>query len=94
MPSVSPSTSDKAVIVYGGSTSVGATCIQLAKAAGAMVYATASKSNHEYCKALGADKVFDYRDSDWVQQAAAAMKDKTVVGAYDSISTDDTAKAT
>ena len=93
MPSVSPSISDKAVFVYGGSTSVGATCIQLAKAAGATVVATASKSNHGYCKALGADEVFDYRDSDWVQQAAAAMKDKTIVGAYDSISTDDTAKA-
>lgn len=94
MPSVSPSTSDQAVLVYGGSTSVGATCIQLAKAAGARVYATASKSNHEYCRALGADEVFDYRDSDWVHKAAAAMKDKAVVGAYDSISTDDTAKAT
>lgn len=94
MPSVSPATSGKAVFVYGGSTSVGATCIQLAKAAGATVYATASKSNHDYCRTLGADQVFDYRDTDWVRQAATAMRDKTIVGAYDSISTEDTARAT
>ena len=94
MPSTSPERSNIAIFIYGGSTSVGATAIQLAKAAGVAVVTVASATNHAYCKALGADHVFDYKDADWVDHAVNAMKGKRLAGAYDSISTDTTAKAT
>jgi NADPH:quinone reductase-like Zn-dependent oxidoreductase len=40
----------------------------LANLAGATVIATASKSNHELLKSLGAKYTFDYNDSDVVDQ--------------------------
>lgn len=79
--------------MYGGSSSVGTTAIQLAKAAGATVVTTASKHSHEYCKELGADKVFDYKDSDWVERAATFIRGRQIAGAFDSISTENTAGA-
>lgn len=42
--------------------------IQIAKLAGLKVYTTASKHHHDALTALGADVVFDYRDSDVVQK--------------------------
>lgn len=49
------------VLVHGGSGSVGAYVIQLAKLHGAEVIATGSKSNLDFLKNLKADKVIDYR---------------------------------
>ena len=86
LPSITPKQSDDVLVVYGGSTSVGGTAIQLGKAAGVTVVATASQGNHEYCYALGADFMFDYKDKDWVSQAASHLRGKHVVGIYDSIS--------
>lgn len=50
----------EAVIVYGGSSSVGAYVIQLAKLAGYFVV-TVAGSSADYAKSLGADVVIDYR---------------------------------
>ena len=94
LPSITPKPSDKTIFIYGGSSSVGAAAIQLAKAAGVFVVTVAGKSNHEYCRALGADHVLDYKETDWVEKAAAVMKGKTIAGAYDSIGTDSTSKST
>lgn len=54
---------------------------------------TASKHSHEYCKELGADKVFDYKDSDWVERAATFIRGRQIAGAFDSTSTENTAGA-
>ncbi|MGH9903354.1 MAG: NADPH:quinone reductase, partial [Pyrinomonadaceae bacterium] len=56
------------VLVHGGSSGIGTTAIQLAKAFGARVFATAG--NAEKCKAceeLGADRAINYRDEDFVE---------------------------
>jgi putative PIG3 family NAD(P)H quinone oxidoreductase len=62
-------------LVHGGSSGIGATAIQLAKAFGATVFATVgSEAKAAFCRDLGADRVFDYRREDWsgaVWQATA-----------------------
>ncbi len=49
------------VLIHGGSGGVGSFAVQLAKALGAVVYATASPRNHDFVAGLGADEVLDYR---------------------------------
>jgi len=80
-PSVSPSPNGKTLVVWGGSTSVGSNAIQLAVAAGYEVFTTASPRNFDYCKALGASRVFDYHDAHAVPDLIAALAGKTVAGA-------------
>lgn len=53
------------VLIQGGSSGIGTTAIQLARAAGSRVIATASSAaKREACVALGADDVLDYRIED------------------------------
>lgn len=48
------------ILINGGSSSVGAFAIQIAKAIGAKVVATASGKNEEFVRSLGADEVRFY----------------------------------
>ncbi|WP_176693107.1 nuclear transport factor 2 family protein [Arenimonas terrae] len=48
------------VLVHGGAGGVGSMLVQMAKARGAIVIATASARNHDYLRGLGADQVIDY----------------------------------
>jgi NADPH:quinone reductase-like Zn-dependent oxidoreductase len=48
------------VLIHGGSGGVGHLAIQIAKARGAKVIATASTANQEFLKQLGADVAIDY----------------------------------
>jgi NADPH:quinone reductase-like Zn-dependent oxidoreductase len=50
------------VLIHGGSGGVGSVAIQLARARGARVIATASAANLELLRSLGADLVIDYRN--------------------------------
>jgi NADPH:quinone reductase-like Zn-dependent oxidoreductase len=50
----------QAVLIHGGSGGVGTMAIQIAKARGAHVIATASTSNQDLLKELGADVAIDY----------------------------------
>ncbi len=52
--------SGQTVLIHGGSGGVGIFAIQIAKARGAKVIATASAANQEFMKDLGADRVIDY----------------------------------
>jgi len=55
------------LLVHGGSSGIGTTAIQMAKAFGAKVFATAGSA--EKCKAcedLGADRAIDYKQEDFV----------------------------
>ena len=81
-PSEKPETLDRTVLIWGGSSSVGSCCIQLAVASGLDVITTASPRNSEYCKKLGAKQVFDYHNDAVEDEIIKALKDKTVVGAY------------
>jgi NADPH:quinone reductase-like Zn-dependent oxidoreductase len=49
------------VLVHGGAGGVGSMAVQIAKASGAYVIATASARNHDYLREIGADEVIDYR---------------------------------
>lgn len=49
------------VLIHGGSGGVGSFAIQIAKAKGATVIATASAENQELLKQLGADRTIDYK---------------------------------
>ncbi|MFG6445912.1 zinc-binding alcohol dehydrogenase family protein [Microbacterium sp. P07] len=79
-PSAAAIERDETVVIWGGSTSVGANAIQLARAAGYAVITTASPRNHERLRALGAAHVFDYRDPDVVEKIAAAARGSKVKG--------------
>jgi NADPH:quinone reductase-like Zn-dependent oxidoreductase len=53
------------VLVQGGAGGVGSLAVQLAKHLGATVTATASGSNEDYLRELGADHVIDYHRTDF-----------------------------
>lgn len=93
LPTEKPDKLDRTILVWGGSSSVGSCCIQLAVAAGAEVITTASPSNFEYCKKLGAKQCFDYHDRDVEDQIVKALKDKTVAGAYHAVGADGAVQA-
>lgn len=66
-------------LVHGGSSGIGTTAIQLAKAAGACVIATAgSAAKCQTCQALGADLVINYRSEDYVKEIASFTKKRGV----------------
>ncbi|MDF3064396.1 MAG: zinc-binding dehydrogenase [Microvirga sp.] len=61
------------LLVHGGSSGIGTTAIQLAKAFGARVIATAGSTRKcEACRALGADVAVNYREQDFVAETSAA----------------------
>lgn len=53
------------VLIHGGSGGVGSFAIQIAKAKGARVIATASTANQDLLKQLGADVAIDYTKPNW-----------------------------
>lgn len=56
-------------LVHGGSSGIGTTAIQIAHAVGARVFATAGTDEKcRLCEDLGAEKCFNYRQSDFVAQ--------------------------
>jgi NADPH:quinone reductase-like Zn-dependent oxidoreductase len=57
--------SGQTVLIHGGSGGVGSFAIQIAKAKGARVIATASSANQDLLKQLGADVAIDYTKPDW-----------------------------
>ncbi|MFJ5370498.1 NAD(P)H-quinone oxidoreductase [Bosea sp. CER48] len=60
-------------LVHGGSSGIGTTAIQLARAFGATVLATAgSEEKCRACRELGADHAINYRTEDFVAAARAA----------------------
>ena len=74
--------SGETFLVHGGSSGIGTTAIQLAKAFGARVFTTAgSEEKCEACRKLGADVAVNYKSEDFV----AVIKDKTAGGGADVI---------
>jgi NADPH:quinone reductase-like Zn-dependent oxidoreductase len=55
------------VLIHAGAGGVGSIAIQLAKHLGAIVATTASSSNADFVRELGADTVIDYRTQDFEQ---------------------------
>nr|MDQ3283308.1 NADP-dependent oxidoreductase [Acidobacteriota bacterium] len=65
----------QSVLIHAGAGGVGSMAIQLAKWKGAKVIATASASNHDYLRKLGADVIIDYQ----TQKFEELVKDVDVV---------------
>jgi NADPH:quinone reductase-like Zn-dependent oxidoreductase len=63
------------VLIHGGAGGVGSQAVQIAKARGAYVIATASARNHEFLRSLGADETIDYTTTRFEDQ----VKDVDVV---------------
>ncbi len=67
------------VLIHGGSSGIGTTAIQVAKAWGATVITTAGSDNKvDYCRNLGADHAFNYRTADWEAQVKDLCKPRGV----------------
>jgi len=59
-------------LVHGGAGGIGSTAIQVAKALGARVFATASSAEKcEVCRRLGADRAINYKSEDFVEVVRA-----------------------
>lgn len=67
------------VLIHGGTSGIGSTAIQMARAFGARVLVTAGSA--EKCAAaieMGAEQAFNYREVDFVEAAKAATNDRGV----------------
>jgi NADPH2:quinone reductase len=66
-------------LVHGGSSGIGTTAIQLAKAFGATVFATAgSDQKCDACRKLGADHAINYKTQDFVAETKSATGGKGI----------------
>jgi NADPH2:quinone reductase len=69
----------ESVLIHGGTSGIGVTAIQLAKAFGATVFATAgSPAKVAACRDLGADHAIDYRAEDFAEAVKAATGGKGI----------------
>src|SRR5438876_4851697 len=77
------------VLVHGGAGGVGTAAIQLAKAAGARVIATAgSEAKLAICREMGADLAIDYGHEDFVAEVRAATGGTGADVVYDPVGGD------
>jgi putative PIG3 family NAD(P)H quinone oxidoreductase len=71
--------SGESLLVHGGSSGIGTTAIQLAKAFGAKVYVTAGSGEKcQACTDLGADAAINYRNEDFVERISALTNERGV----------------
>jgi NADPH2:quinone reductase len=76
------------VLVQAGSSGVGLACVQLAKRAGATVFATASADKIERLRGYGVDHGIAYRDVDFVQEVQRLTGNHGVDLVVDSVGGD------
>jgi NADPH:quinone reductase len=66
---------NESILIHGGSSGIGTTAIQLARAFGARVLATAGSDDKcEAIRKLGAEHAFNYRTTDWVAEGKRATE--------------------
>ncbi|MCZ7493042.1 NAD(P)H-quinone oxidoreductase [Agrobacterium rhizogenes] len=79
-------TEGESVLIHGGTSGIGTTAIQLAKAFGAEVYATAGSAEKcEACVKLGAKRAINYREEDFAEVVKAETRGKGVDVVLDMI---------
>ncbi|WGT61924.1 NAD(P)H-quinone oxidoreductase [Variovorax paradoxus] len=77
------------LLIQGGSSGIGVTAIQIAKALGATVIVTAGSDDKcEACKRLGADHAINYRTSDFAEEAKRLTGGKGVDVILDMVAGD------
>ena len=85
LPASNSEGNTKSILIWGGSSSVGSSAIQLARASGLQVIATSSPKNFDYVKGLGASVVLDHSDPEIVPKLVDALKESECVGAFDTV---------
>ena len=79
----------ESVLIHGGSSGIGTTAIQLAKAFGATVFTTAGNEEKcKVCRELGADLVINYNREDFVEACRNATDGKGVEVILDMVAGD------
>lgn len=73
------------LLLHGGAGGVGTFALQIAKAAGARVLATASAGNQDLLKHLGADLAIDYRSDDPAEVALEVTDGQGVDVVFDTV---------
>lgn len=69
----------ESILIHGGSSGIGLTAIQLAKAWGATVYTTVGNAEKAaFCQSMGADHVINYREHDFAAEMARLTARKGV----------------
>lgn len=69
----------ESVLIHGGSSGIGSTSIQMAKAAGARVIVTAGNAEKcNYCLKLGADFAINYNEIDFFKEVGVIQSDSGV----------------
>ncbi len=70
----------ESLLIHGGSSGIGITAIQLAKALGSRVFVTAGSDDKcEACRKLGADVAINYRTADFEQELRDAHLEMDVI---------------
>jgi putative PIG3 family NAD(P)H quinone oxidoreductase len=83
----------ESVLVHGGSSGIGTTAIQIARALGARVFATAgSKEKCAACEKLGAERAINYREEDFLEVVRASTGGHGVDVVLDMVGADYFAK--
>ena len=86
LPQPKPQGGKGTILIWGGSSSVGCSGIQLARASSLDVVSTASPENIEFVKSLGARAVFDHKSTTVVEDIVNELKKGSkVVGCLDCI---------
>jgi NADPH2:quinone reductase len=75
----------QSVIVHAAAGGVGGLLVQMAKARGAKVFATASTSKLDLARSYGADVVIDYTTQDFEQEVNRATGGRGVDVVYDAV---------
>jgi putative PIG3 family NAD(P)H quinone oxidoreductase len=79
----------ESVLIHGGSSGIGTTAIQLARARGSRVFATAGTADKcAACERLGAERAFNYRETDFVAAAREATGGRGVDVVLDMVGGD------
>lgn len=79
----------ESILIHGGSSGIGTTAIQLAKAFGARAFATAGSDDKcRRCEDLGAELAINYRDSDFVEAVLEATDGAGVDAVLDMVGGD------
>jgi NADPH2:quinone reductase len=79
----------ESILIHGGSSGIGTTAIQLARAWGARVFATAGSAEKcAACESLGAAQCVNYRETDFVAAIKAATNGRGVDVVLDMVAGD------
>jgi NADPH:quinone reductase len=83
----------EAILIHGGAGGVGSFAVQIARAAGARVFATAGTNNQALLRELGAHVAIDYGKDDFAKVIARETGGRGVDAVFDSVGGELTAKS-